>query len=135
MMSKETAREFASGWLPAWTGNNPEKLAAFYSDDCFYLDPGIPDGINGKKELLSYFRKLLSQNPNWIWSQLEAIPMQGGFLNKWLAEIPVGDEVIRCIGVCLVQFNAQHEICRNEVYFDRTDLTAAIRKFKNFKNN
>jgi hypothetical protein len=131
MMDEKTAREFASVWLPAWTGNNPEKLAAFYSEDCFYLDPGVPEGIQGKKELLAYFRKLLAQNPKWIWSQLEAIPMQDGFLNKWLAEIPVGDKTLRFIGVCLVQFNAQNKICRNEVYFDRTDLVAEIRKYKN----
>jgi len=41
-MNKQEAKEFASKWLPAWTGNKPEKLAEFYSDDCFYLDPAIP---------------------------------------------------------------------------------------------
>ena len=25
-MNKDEAREFAAGWLPAWTGNDPEKL-------------------------------------------------------------------------------------------------------------
>ena len=39
MMTKEQAREFASRWLPAWTGNEAEKLAAFYSDDALYLAP------------------------------------------------------------------------------------------------
>ena len=27
MMTREQAREFASRWLPAWTGNDPERLA------------------------------------------------------------------------------------------------------------
>ena len=31
MMTPQQAREFADRWLRAWTGNNPEKLAAFYS--------------------------------------------------------------------------------------------------------
>ncbi len=60
-MTKDEAKEFASGWLPAWKGNNPELLADFYSDNCFYSDPGIPDGVNGKTELIEYFAKLLSQ--------------------------------------------------------------------------
>ena len=128
MMTKEQAREFASKWLPAWTGNDPEKLADFYSDDVLYLDPGIPKGVRGKHELSSYFRKLLSQNPNWVWTQIEPIPMEGGFLNKWLAKIPVGPKVIECIGVCLVQFNSQGLIRRNEVYFDRTELVSEIYK-------
>lgn len=125
-MSAEEARAFASRWLPAWTGNDPERLAGFYSDDCFYLDPAIPSGVNGKKGLLSYFRKLLSQNPDWIWTQIEPIPMEGGFLNKWLAKIPVGRKVVECAGVCFVQFDSDGKIKRNEVYFDRSQLISEI---------
>ncbi|HLZ19054.1 MAG TPA: nuclear transport factor 2 family protein, partial [Smithellaceae bacterium] len=102
-MNKEDAREFASKWLPAWTGNDPEKLADFYSDDCFYLDPAIPSGVHGKAELLAYFKKLLAQNPDWLWTQIEPIPLEDGFLNKWLAKIPVGRKVVECVGVCFVQ--------------------------------
>ena len=129
-MTKEEAKLFASKWLPTWTGNHPEKLAAFYADDAFYLDPGIPNGIKGKQELLEYFTKLLGQNPNWIWEQLEPIPMENGFLNKWLAKIPVGDKLIKCVGVCLVQFDAYGKIKRNEVYFDRTELATEIYKLQ-----
>ncbi|MBP1711565.1 MAG: hypothetical protein H6Q49_1767 [Deltaproteobacteria bacterium] len=132
-MNQEEAREFASRWLPAWTGNNPEKLADFYSDDCFYLDPGVPSGVNGKAELLLYFKKLLSQNPDWIWTQIEPIPMEDGFLNKWLAKIPVGKKVIECIGVCFVQFDSQGKIRRNEVYFDRSALISEIFKYNKTK--
>jgi hypothetical protein len=128
MMTKEEAREFASRWLPAWTGNEPEKLADFYSDDALYLDPVIPGGVRGKDQLTAYFRKLLGQNPDWVWTQIEPIPMEGGFLNKWLAKIPVGNNVIECIGVCFVQFDSEGKIERNEVYFDRTDLVSAIYK-------
>jgi hypothetical protein len=128
-MNKYEAREFASRWLPAWTGNQPEKLAEFYSDDCFYLDPSIPSGVNGKAQLLSYFKKLLAQNPDWIWTQIEPIPMEGGFLNKWLAKIPVGQKVIECVGVCFVQFDDEGKIKRNEVYFDRSELISEIYKY------
>ena len=122
MMTREQAREFASRWLPAWTGNEPEKLAAFYSDDAFYLDPAVPGGIQGKQPLRAYFRKLLSQNPAWVWTQLEGIPMEGGFLNKWHARIPIGEKVIECVGVCFVQFDGHGKIRRNEVYFDRAGM-------------
>lgn len=131
MMTKEEAREFASRWLPAWTGNNPEGLADFYSDDAFYLDPTIPKGVRGKESLTNYFRKLLRQNPNWVWTQIEPIPMEGGFLNKWLAKIPVGDKIIECIGVCFVQFDDQGKIRRNEVYFDTLELIKEINTYKN----
>lgn len=41
-LTPEQAREFAARWLPAWTGNDPERLASFYTDDAFYCDPAIP---------------------------------------------------------------------------------------------
>jgi hypothetical protein len=120
------AQRFAEEWLPAWSGNRPELLASFYSDDAFYLDPGVPAGVSGKAELLVHFRKLLGYNPNWVWSQVEAIPMEDGFLNKWRAHIPVGAGQLDIVGVCLVQLNAEGKIRRNEVYFDRSELLTEI---------
>lgn len=130
MLTREEAREFAAKWLPAWTGNDPGKLAAFYSQDAFYLDPAIPRGVKGRPELLAYFHKLLARNPDWVWTQIEGIPMEGGFLNKWLAKIPVGEKILEVTGVCFVQFDDQGLIKRNEVYFDRSEMIAAIASLK-----
>ncbi len=133
MMTHDQAREFASRWLPAWTGNNPEKLASFYSDDALYLDPSIPGGVRGKEGLLKYFEKLLAANPGWVWTQIEPIPMEDGFLNKWHAKIPVGHKTIECIGVCFVQFDGRGKIRRNEVYFDRHELVSEILNYSRRK--
>lgn len=122
------ARRFAERWLPAWSGNDPDLLASFYSEDALYLDPGIPAGIQGKPALLAYFRKLLARNPDWVWSQIEGVPLEGGFLNKWRATIPVGAAALEIVGVCLVQLDEAGKIRRNEVYFDRSELLAAIAK-------
>ncbi|HEY9160209.1 MAG TPA: nuclear transport factor 2 family protein [Desulfomonilia bacterium] len=127
----EEARTFAEKWLPAWTGNNPGMLAGFYSDDAFYLDPAVPQGVKGKEALIKYFTKLLSFNPDWVWTQIEGIPLEDGFLNKWLAKIPVGDKVLEIAGVCFVQINDEGKIYRNEVYFDRSHLLAELSKQKN----
>jgi hypothetical protein len=127
-MTSSEARDFASRWLPAWTGNDPERLASFYSDDAFYLDPAIPEGVRGKAALLAYFRKLLAYNPDWVWTQIEGIPLEDGFLNKWRAVIPVGDDELEVVGVCSVQLDEAGKIRRNEVYFDRSALLARISK-------
>jgi hypothetical protein len=124
------AKQFAAKWLPAWSGNNPELLAGFYAEEAFYIDPGIPGGAKGKAELLAYFRKLLAHNPDWVWSQIEGIPLEDGFLNKWLAQIPVGPVTLEITGVCLVQFDQSGKIRRNEVYFDRSRLVAEIAALK-----
>jgi len=122
------AKQFAEKWLPAWSGNKPERLADFYAEDAFYLDPGIPKGVKGKPDLLAYFRKLLAANPEWIWTQIEGIPLEDGFLNKWQAKIPAGPATLTLIGVCFVQLNDAGKIYRNEVYFDRSPLLAEMAK-------
>lgn len=124
-VSAADAREFAASWLPAWTGNDPERLASFYTDDAFYSDPAVPDGVRGRDALLDYFRALLARFPDWEWSLVEATPMVRGFLNHWHATIPVGDRVIEVDGVCTVALR-DGLIERNQVYFDRSALLAAM---------
>ena len=124
-LSEEQARAFAARWLPAWTGNEPERLLAFYATDAVYSDPHVPDGIRGHSALLVYFRQLLMRFPDWEWQQHRATPMLGGFLNHWQATIPVPGTTITCRGVCTVQL-ADGLIARNEVYFDRSNLLAAL---------
>lgn len=130
MMTQTEATEFASRWLPAWTGNRPAELTAFYTDDAFFLDPGRPLGIQGKEQLLAYFTKVTSNNPTWIWTLIEAIPIEYGFLGKLAARIPVGEKIVECVGLCFLQFNDQGKIRRNEIYFDRTELIMEINKYR-----
>jgi MOSC domain-containing protein YiiM len=126
-LAREEARAFAERWLPAWSGNRPELLVSFYSEDAFYADPAIPAGVRGREALLAYFRRLLTHNPRWVWTQRDAIPLQGGFLNLWHASIPVGERVLEVDGVCTVELR-DGKIARNEVFFDRSELLDALRR-------
>jgi len=119
--SPEEAKAFAEKWLPAWSGNRPELLASFYTDDVFYCDPAIPQGVKGKDALLTYFKRLLAWKPNWVWTQTRSTPLQEGFANFWKAEIPFEKEVVTIHGLCLVQLR-EELIYRNEVFFDPSKL-------------
>lgn len=123
-LNQEQAREFASRWLPAWTGGDPSRLLTFYAEDAFYLDPAVPSGLHGHAALRDYFSKLLRRFPDWTWEQIDSAPLSGGFLNKWRATIPVADRVVEIVGVCTVELQ-NGLIVRNEVYFDRTELLRA----------
>jgi hypothetical protein len=101
---REAARAFAFKWLPAWSGNDPELLASFYSDDTYHLDPAMPSDVRGKTALLAYFRTLLGYNPNWVWSQLEGIPLEDGFLLQLAA---------RSEERALLRWNANASVCCN----------------------
>ena len=125
----EEAQAFTDRWLPAWTGNDPEKLASFYSEDAYYSDPAIPNGVWTKPVLLLYFKKLLTANPKWVWTHERSMPLENGFLNFWKAEIPVGESQVVCRGVCSVQLR-EGLIYRNEVYFDRTKLVLEVSKMR-----
>ena len=124
-LSEAEAVEFAARWLPAWTGNDPDRLVSFYTEDAFYSDPAIPEGVRGREALLEYFTALLARNPDWVWTNTGATPMEGGFLNHWHATVPVGESVIECDGVCTVGLR-DGLIERNQVFFDRSELLAAI---------
>lgn len=116
---------FITDWLKAWTGNQPDRLIQFYSDDALYADPAKPNGLNGKAELLPYFTKLLAANPNWVWTAEEIIPTENGCTLKWVAEIPVKNTSITLKGLDIVEID-KGTITRNEVYFDRTPWMKAL---------
>lgn len=121
--------EFLNDWLDTWTGNRPEELLGFYSEDALYLDPANPSGLRGHEEILSYFKRLLKVYPDWIWKAQEIYPIDGGAVLKWQCEIIVGDEIVEEQGMDIVEIS-QMKITRNEVYFDRTKLLATMAKFK-----
>ncbi len=127
----ENLELFCKEWLKAWTGNNPEKLIDFYSDDTYYRDPANPEGINGCKHLLKYFKKLLERNPNWKWELIEFFPTEKGFNFKWKATIPIGSEQIIEYGMDIVELDplCKRKVKRNEVYFDRTNFFSTLKKF------
>ena len=92
----------------------------------FYCDPALPNGVRGREALLAYFRRLLAHNPDWVWTQRFAFPLEGGFLNFWHARIPVGARTLELDGVCTVQLRGDR-IAANQVFFDRSPLLAALR--------
>ena len=120
--------EFCTNWLNSWTGNKPELLLTFYTEDAFYSDPATRQGLRGHQQLLPHFSKLLKYNPNWKWKAIEIIPTTKGFTLKWEASIPVGDTIIKEEGLDIVELQ-NGKISRNEVYFDRANwLKAAEQK-------
>lgn len=127
--SEEEAKAFAERWHPAWSGNRPEHLLSFYTEDALYMDGGLTQPVVGHQEIRPYFKKLLSQNPNWVWRQRYAVPMQDGFVNHWHMSAPVGENTLEIDGVCLVHLRDE-KIFRNEVYFDRSELINAILNYQ-----
>lgn len=67
-MQLKDAEMFCSKWLPSWTGGVEavENLLSFYSEDTFYLDPVMKEGIHGKKDCLNtltnYLQRILTGN-------------------------------------------------------------------------
>ena len=127
-MTKPEALALCTRWLPLRTGNRPEKLAAVYAEDVFYRDPAKPEGVHGKAALLAYFKKLLAAFPDWVWTADEVWPVEGGFVLRWEAKIPVGGMIVHETGMDLILVR-DGLVTRNEVYFDRTALLAAMKEY------
>lgn len=116
-----SASRFCAEWLPAWTGNDPDRLASFYTEDAFYSDPAVPRGIVGRDALLPYFGKLLAAFPEWRWTHLRSLPVPDGFLNYWQSSLSDAPDAPSWEGVCVVRLRGGR-IFRNEVHFDRPDV-------------
>ena len=126
-MDVEKATRFCNQWLPAWTGNRPELLLTFYTEDACYQDPVYPKGLHGHEQILFYFNKILATNPKWVWEKEEIFPIETGFVLKWKATIPVGRDAIIEYGLDIVEMDGSR-ITRNEIYFDRINLLRAMKK-------
>jgi ketosteroid isomerase-like protein len=116
-MDEQAYRAFCEAWLGAWTGNAPEKLLEYYTDDVFYRDPARPDGLRGKEALRGYLVRLLAAYPDWRWMPEEIMPTAKGFTLKWRAEIPIKGQTVQEYGLDIVELR-DGKISRNEVYFD-----------------
>ena len=127
-MDRAAALRFCERWLPLWTGNRPDALLEAYAPDAFYRDPAVPAGLTGRDALRAYLTKLLARNPDWVWTADDVWPLrdQEGFALRWKAAIPVGATVVHETGLDLVLVEGGL-ITRNEVYFDRVGLLAAMR--------
>ena len=127
IMELEKAKNFCNQWLPAWTGNRPELLISFYSEDAFYSDPFISKGLKGHENILAYFRKFLIPYPDWKYEHIEIFPTEQGFTLKWKVSLPVNNETVVEYGVDIVEI-ANDKIGRNEVYFDTANLLKNIKE-------
>ena len=126
-LNKEQLFEYCKSWLSSWTGNNPDGLLRYYHDDALYIDPANREGLKGQKEIRRYFKKLLDVYHDWTWTPIEVFPIETGAIVKWECVIPVGQETIHEVGLDIVEIEG-NRITRNEVYFDRTRLLAAIER-------
>ena len=117
----EQSIRFCGRWHPAWTGNDPERLLSFYSEDAFYSDPAVPLGLTGHDALRSYFNRLLAAYPDWIWIHRRSLPVPNGFLNFWDAMLSAAADAPTWSGVCVVQIR-DGLIFRNEVFLDRSTM-------------
>lgn len=117
-MDNNALEKFCDQWLSSWTGGDPTELISFYSEDIFYLDPGNPNGIRGREQLLTYLAKLLRKFPDWIWSREELISSEKGFCLKWKATLNTGKTFY---GLDILEIE-DGRITRNEVFFDPIHL-------------
>lgn len=114
-------KKFCNEWLSSWSGNDPEKLIQFYTDDAYYSDPARPSGLHGREQILNYLTKLLSKFPDWVWEAHEIFPNEQGFTLKWKATVTYSGGSKTFFGMDIVELKG-NKIHRNEVYFDPSNL-------------
>lgn len=113
--------------LAAWNEQDVEKVLAFYTEDCVYLDPNTRGPVVGHEALRRYLTKLFAR---WTmrWSRREVFLLAdgGGTAFLWQAELTpaAGGKTATIEGMDLALVR-DGKLYRNEVYFDRAALFGA----------
>jgi len=129
LMTRAEARAFALNWFEPWGQGveGVEPLVAFYTEDAFYRDPNVPQGISGKDRLRTFFFQMLPGLKTWKFEIVDVYPTERGFLLNWKASFRLGDRFIDDFrGVDLVEFT-DGKISRHEDYFDLSLLLSGAR--------
>lgn len=106
---------FCDDWLRAWTRADPDRIVAFYAEDCWYFDPGNPDGIRGTRALHRYVARLATRVSSWRWTRRWLVPAKAGFVLRWQLDMGQATPIE---GMDAVELAPDGRILRNEVFFD-----------------
>lgn len=102
-------------WLAAWTDQDADRVASFYTEDARYFDAQVPDGIVGRDALRERLSKLFELAPPMRYEPETVWPIEGGFCGRWYCTIESGDvrQMLRGFDLVLVR---DGRFAYNEVY-------------------
>ncbi len=102
-------------WLAAWTAQDAERVASFYTEDTRYFDALVPDGIVGRDALRKRLAALFERTPPMRYEPDVVWPIEGGFCGRWICTIEAGELTQMLRGFDLVLLR-DGRIAHNEVY-------------------
>lgn len=102
-------------WLAAWTAQDAERVASFYTEDARYFDQQVPDGLVGRAALQSRLAGLFELTPPMRYEPDVVWPIEGGFCGRWICTIEAGEvtQLLRGFDLVLLE---NGKISYNEVY-------------------
>lgn len=102
-------------WLAAWTAQDAERVASFYTEDARYFDQQVPDGLVGRAALQKRLAGLFELTPPMRYEADTLWPIEGGFCGRWFCTIDAGEvtQLLRGFDLALLR---DGKICHNEVY-------------------
>lgn len=65
----EWLREFAEGYLAAWTSHDPEAVAACAAPDVVWIDPALPEPARGRAGVADFARSSFAAFPDLAFSE------------------------------------------------------------------
>jgi uncharacterized protein (TIGR02246 family) len=126
-MNAERLDDLVTRFLDAWNAQDVERVLDCYTEDVRYRDPNTRGFVEGRDALRRYLTKLFA---GWqmTWARRDMFELQGdrGVAFLWRATFrrPGEARVVEIDGMDLALLRGDR-LARNEVYFDRTPLTAA----------
>ncbi len=121
-LTEAEAKAFCDKWLPNFVGGEPavDKLLTFYTENTYYEDPNVPEGLRGKAAVGGFLRVLLKKYPTWKFDIVGLYPTKKGFVLQYSGTIPVenGKVIKNFRGIDIIELE-DGKISRQLGYYDR----------------
>ncbi len=102
-------------WLKAWSDKDAAGVAAFYAEDCVYMDAQTAGGLKGRAALTGYLQGMFGATPSMTYAADEVWPIPGGYCGRWYCDVE-GAGRLRGFDLVLLKDGL---ITLNEVYVHR----------------
>ena len=112
----QTKEDFCAAWLDAWSAQDIPSLLSFYADDVRYVDPAVPQGLEGRPALAAYLEKYFAATGRLHFEIDELWTTPKGFMCRWFASVE--GEAGRLRGLDIVDIRDER-ITLNELYVHR----------------
>ena len=129
-MSVDTSGQLAEAWAEAWSGSDPERVVALFTDDCVYEDVTLGAVNNGSEQLSAFAAGFMTAIPDFKFEVVSSFATEDRLSIEWrmtgthandLPDMPATGRKFDLRGATVIEVGSgKGRVCRD--YWDMATL-------------